>query len=177
MLVHVPATPGGLHPRTLPAILRSGYSARVWPMECPESYFDLVMALWTQGQDFAIVEHDVEVGPLTLESFESCRELWCAFSYPVFAGDIAENYGGPFGLGCCRFRRELLEDFPDAVIRAGERDLHPVHPPRSYAVMDSTLTGILRAYGVQVHQHFPNVTHHHEYQREGAFIAPPSKLP
>ena len=174
MNVHVPATPQGLHHRVLPAILRSGHTARVWPMLSEESYFELMALLWANGRDFAIVEHDVEVDPDSLDSLDTCPAPWCAFSYPVFAGDIAEAYGGPFGLGCVRFRRELLEELPQAVQLAGEMNLHPVHRPRSYAVMDSTLTRVLRAHGVQVHQHFPNVTHHHAYLREGAFVAPAS---
>lgn len=176
MRVFVPATPTGLHPATLPSILRDGYQAHVVPMTGVESYYELIGHLWAEMEDFAIVEHDMELHTGALESFERCPNLWCAFSYEVFAGDIAEAYGGPFGLGCCRFRKELLIEFPDAVVEAGKMDIHPVHPPRSYAVMDSTLTHWLRGpYNQKVCQHRPNVTHHHRYLRAGAFW--PTPLP
>lgn len=171
MRVVVPATPAGLHPRTVPAILEAGYWAEVWPMLGAESYFHLIAGLWARAEDsFVLVEHDIEVHPGALESLERCPEGWCAFSYEVYAGDLAAAYGGPFGLGCTRFRRELLEAYPHAVAEAGEMDIHPLHKPRSYAVMDSTLTQVLRGpHRLQVHQHHPNVTHHHRYMRDGAY--------
>lgn len=172
MQVIVPATPDGLHPRTIPAILRAGYSPEVVPMLEVESYFDLLRHQWAEGDTFAIVEHDIEVGPRSLRELEECPHEWCAFSYEVFAGDLATAYGGPFGLGCCRFRAGLLERIADAVTQAGTYDQHPVHPPRSYAVMDSSLTYVLRAHGLTPCHHGPNVAHHHEYMREGAYVPP-----
>lgn len=167
MRVVVPATPNGLHPSTVPAILRQGWLAEVFPMLDSRAYFDLVAGLWEAGEGFAIVEHDIELGGGELNAFFSCPQPWCAHSYEVFAGDVAAAYGGPFALGCVRFSADLLARWPDAVTMAGELDIHPVHPPRSYAVMDSTLTQILRSCGVEVHQHYPNVLHHHAYIRTG----------
>lgn len=142
----------------------------VEPCNYPEAYFDLLKELWRKRVDFAIVEHDIEVDAETLDAFAECPELWCAHSYEVYAGDVAESYGGAWALGCVRFRSELLDRFPDAVERAGEMNIHPVHPPRTYQVMDSTLTHWLKGpYGVTVHQHSPNVKHHHHYVRTGAF--------
>jgi hypothetical protein len=162
----IPATPDGLHPSVIPAILRQDHIAQVWPMLDTESYFELVAVFWAACQDFAIVEHDMELAHDELDAFERCPELWCAHSYEVFSGDLATAYGGPFGLGCVRFRAELLDKHPDAVMVAGEMNIHPVHPQRSYAVMDSTLTQVLRSRGEVPHQHFPNVRHHHAYMRE-----------
>jgi hypothetical protein len=181
--VVIPATPDGLHPTTIPAILRSGWAAHVEPCNYTEAYFDLLSKLWAERIDFAIVEHDIEVGPDTLDRFADCDHLWCAHSYEVYAGDVAAAYGGPFALGCARFRAELMERFPDAVEQAGKMDIHPVHPRRSYAVMDSTLTHWLRGPygpdhgGVKVHQHAPNVRHHHAYVRTGAFRPIPEPSP
>lgn len=176
----MPATADGLHPSTLRSILRQGYRAELVPMIGVEAYYELVAELWKAGEDFVIVEHDVELlgGHVTtargiesvtgeLAAFRACPGSWCAHSYEVFAGDVAEAYGGPFALGCTRFRAELLARHPDAVELAGELDLHPVHRPRSYAVMDSTLTQILRCLSVPVCHHRPNVEHHHHYLRAG----------
>lgn len=133
-----------------------------------EAYYNLCAQLWREGEAFAIVEHDVELLGGELAAFEICPEPWCAHSYEVFAGDVATAYGGPFALGCVRFSADLMASYPWAVEEAGKLDLHPVHPPRSYAVMDSTLTCILRKVA-QAHQHHPNVKHHHNYIRAGAF--------
>lgn len=183
MRVVVPATPDGLHPRVVPAILGSGWAVQVEPMTYVEAYYDLLAKLWSECVDFAIVEHDIEIGPEVLNRFAECDRLWCAHSYEVYAGDVATAYGGPFALGCVRFRSELMARFPDAVVKAGEMDIHPVHPQRSYAVMDSTLTHWLRGPygpdhgGVKVHQHAPNVAHHHTYVRTGAFRPIPQTPP
>jgi hypothetical protein len=152
-------------------------------MNYTEAYFDLLSKLWAEQIDFALVEHDIEVGDDTLDRFADCDRLWCAHSYEVYSGDLATAYGGPFGIGCVRFRGELMARFPDLLERCGEMDIHPVHPPRSYGVMDSTLTQWLRgAYGpdhggVKVHQHAPNVRHHHVYAREHAFRPLPEPPP
>jgi hypothetical protein len=167
--VLVPATPSGLHPSVIPSILRSGWACQVIPMASVTSYWHALRGAWSACEDFAIVEHDIELRADELERFDFCAELWCAHSYEVYAGDIATAYGGPYGLGCVRFRKELLEAWPDAVDDAGELNLHPVHPQRSYAVMDSTLTQILRARVGEPHLHTPAVIHHHHYVREGAF--------
>lgn len=173
MRVLVPATPAGLNARVLPAILAQGYTAAVVPCNATESYYRLVFACWAAAQDFAIVEHDVEPHPGDLAAFDACPEPWCAHSYEVFSGDVTAAYGGPYALGLCRFRRELMLEHPDAVTQAGGMDIHPVHPPRSYAVMDSTLTHVLRSRGLAPHQHYPNAVHHHTYLRDGAFLGAP----
>lgn len=166
----VPATADGLHPSTLPAILRSGWECEVRPMVAVDSYWLLFKHLWDYPDTVAIVEHDIEVGPDTLNDLARCPEPWCGCSYEVYAGDVATAYGGVYSLGCSRFRVELIEATRDAVYAAGEMNIHPVHPQRSYAVMDSTLTQQLRSRGFEPHQHFPNVTHHHRYMREGAYL-------
>jgi hypothetical protein len=171
--VVVPATPRGLHPLTVPAILEAGYVAEVHPMLIQESYWELLRGLWDEGNTFAIVEHDIGVTRDQLFALEDCGRPWCAFSYEVYAGDLAAAYGGPYGLGCTRFRYEILQKIPGAVEEAGTYDQHPVHPPRSYAVMDSTLTRVLRSHGHEPHQHFPNVVHRHVYNRADAFVPAP----
>jgi hypothetical protein len=179
MRVLVPATPDGLHQSIVPAILRQGWACQVEPMVGVEAYYHLLVKLWAAADDFALVEHDTEPPPGALDGFDDCPELWCAHSYEVYSGDIAAAYGGPFGLGLSRFRGELCRMVPDAVITAGTYNDHPVHPPRSYAVMDSTLTKVLRGFApdiasgvrLQVHQHFPNATHHHRYVRANTFPA------
>jgi len=167
----VPATPGGLHHSVIPAILRQGGAPIVWPVGPGEEYFELIRLLWAAGRDFVIVEHDVEIPPGALAGFVVCPSPWCAHSYEVYAGDVATAYGGPYALGLARFRAELMAAHPEAVEEAGKMNLHPKHPPRSYAVMDSTLTRWLRGpCRREPCQHFPNALHHHAYNRTGAYV-------
>lgn len=183
-LVVVPATPDGLHPTVLPALLRADAEVLVLPMLHEDSYFQAVRTLWPQcgaeHVDLCIVEHDIEVGPDTLERFYRCRNLWCAHSYEVYWGNIARLYGGAWGMGCVRYRWQLMARWPDAVEQAGEMDLEVLgvghHPRYSWQVFDSTLSHWLKgALGgamtppLKVCEHHPPVTHHHAYNREGAY--------
>lgn len=172
MRIVVPAVPGMLKPETLPAILASGWHVDVVPMLGLESYFELMGRLWGRAETFAIVEQDILVGPDSLIQLFTCSEPWCAFSYEVFAGDVATAYGHVGALGCARFRRSMMIEHPEAVLEAGKMDLHPVHPPRSYAVMDATLSRWLQACGYRPHQHLPNVEHLHHYNRADAYVPP-----
>lgn len=184
MLLVVPATPGGLHPAVLPAILAAGEEARVLPMLQEDSYYRAISKLWPECAerhvDLAVVEHDIEVLPDTLARFRRCGNLWCSHSYEVYWGDIARLYGGAWGMGCVRYRWELCARWPEAVEQAGESDLEQLgvahHPRYSWQVFDSTLSHWLKgALGgamvppLKVCEHLPAVTHHHAYNREGAY--------
>jgi hypothetical protein len=173
MRVIVPAVPGMLKPEVVPAILET-HGCEVVPMLYPESYFYLMRDLWSAERTFCIVEQDIVVDPAHhLKSFDNCPEIWCAASYEVYQGDIADAYGYAGALGCTRFRAELIRRYPEAIAEAGKMDMHPVHPPRSWAVMDSTLAQYLHGpHQLTPHRHYPNVTHLHVYDRENAYHPP-----
>lgn len=173
----VPATPDGLRATVVPKILAAGYTCVVSPMLNVDSYFKKLRYLWWKcvqlQEDLIIIEHDIEVTPDVFGHFSRCPHRWCSHSYEVYGGDLATAYGGPFGLGCVRFRHGFMAAHPEAVEEAGKMDIHPKHPQRSYAVMDSTLTQWLRGPCAEtVHQHHPNVKHLHEYNRDGAYEPP-----
>lgn len=71
------------------------------------SYWELLSFLWTEGDTFTIVEHDVVPAPDTIAGFQRCRRAWCCAPYPL---DRSPAYPG---LGCCRFRDVLLRAHPD----------------------------------------------------------------
>lgn len=177
MRVVVPATPGGLKPEVLPALLATGATVEVFPMLEVDSYYRALIGWWAEAahwqQDLCIVEHDIEVNANTLERFDHCQHEWCAHSYPVCWGDIATTYGGPWGLGCVRFRWQLCAALPDLITESGESerlDAVSHHPRFSYQTLDATVTHWLKGpHRRRVCQHRPGVTHHHEYAREGAY--------
>lgn len=176
MRVIVPAAPGMLRPEVVPAILAT-HGCEVVLMHYPESYFYLMRDLWREGKTFCIIEQDIVVDPAHhLIGFDNCPEPWCAASYEVYQGDLAEAYGFPGGLGCTRFRAELIARFPEAIEECGKMDLHPTHPPRSWAVMDSTLSQYLHGpHQLTPCRHYPNVEHLHVYDRENAYVPPVSR--
>lgn len=55
--------------------------------------------MWADGEDFIVIEHDVEFGADAIETLESCPEPFCT----------ADEW-----FHCTRFRAELIEARPDA---------------------------------------------------------------
>lgn len=178
-VVMVPATRDGLKPEVLPAIEAAGGRGIVTWLETDDAYYQAMRRWWRESiehhRDLIIVEHDIEVGPDTLRRFASCANPWCAHSYQVYWGDIGDLYGGPWGFGCVRFRWQFMADYPDAIEQAGEVDLEAAgvakHARYHWQVMDSTVTFWLKGGNVRarVCRHRPNVTHHHAYDRTGAY--------
>lgn len=173
MRVVVPATPDGLHPAVVPAILRSGYDPQVVNVAASgEAYWGLLCALWEAGEAFCIVEHDIEVGPGQLVGLDRCPEPWCAYSYWLYWGDLADSYGHAGGLGCARFSAELIAAHRDLMlVDVANSTAYPNFPARHFMGLDATIAQWLRGpYRTPCHQHHPNVKHHHAYDYEGAYV-------
>lgn len=115
-------------------------------------YFDLLAELWTAADGFTIVEHDVIPDRSALVSLDECPHDWCACPYPYL-------YGQPFtGLGCTRFRRDLLLRQPDLMVAvAGMSD--EWHPPKHWCRLDAWITNTLYARGERQCEDHPQVAH------------------
>lgn len=68
-----------------------------------EAYFDLLEALWAQGETFLIVEHDMAVHRGVYDALVTCNGAWCQVPYLV-AGQVQG------ALGVARFHKVLLRD-------------------------------------------------------------------
>jgi hypothetical protein len=116
-----------------------------------DSYFRLLRDLWSAGESFTLVEHDVVVGPETLKSFDDCGHEWCASQYRYLRGTY-------WGLGATRFRGPLLRRFPDLMDEVGEYD-SPGHGPKHWCSLDAAITISLRARRVEFPHVHGEVTH------------------
>jgi hypothetical protein len=130
-------------------------TGRVWePVDVSArdtAYTLLLQDLWSADETFAIVEHDIVIRPDTLDEFEDCDHPWCAFTYRFRATHIA-------GLGCTRFRTNLLAAYPDAVAKTWA-EATEVHPYGHWCNLDDRLTRALTAAGATRHLHQPPVGH------------------
>lgn len=141
-----------LHPLADQALQRHAPSAqRVQVGASPYAYGSLLASLWSQGVDFLLVEHDIEIHAGVLPSLAACDEPWCLFPYPG-AGDQGGNRLVDHALGCTRFAGTLLRAEPRAVPAPG------VH----WAQLDCRLHRALCARGYRPHVHLPPVAHHHQ---------------
>lgn len=178
-VVLIPYVPGQLHPFTWAAVtaqvndeLRGVTVEQIDVSGSDSTYWATIAAMWGTGRHLIIVEQDVEIVPGVLYGFAKCERLWCAHSYPIYWGDMTATFGGPYGLGCVRFHVDLQDRHPDlldevaatAAVCDGEtRSLPGTH----WRVLDAALTQQLRGpYAHRVHQHYPDVIHHHQYRAE-----------
>ena len=113
------------------------------------AYHRLLSALWAQGEDFVIVEHDIEVHSDVLSQFDACPEPWCVFRYALGRRPDGSSVYYDVGLGCVRFRARLLAEHPRPF--AGLPGYH-------WAKVDADLQAALHP--LHPHLHLPPVTHH-----------------
>ena len=155
-----------IQPATKQALDASG-----WPWEgryvgdSDSAYWELLKELWTPEHDLCIGEHDIVIGHDTLALLEACPEPWCAASYRFLGRD------GYTGLGCVRFRAELIAKVPGLLDEVAEMSSGPLHPKRHWCSLDSFLQVRLRGHGFNVCVH-PPVQHLHEWPSHGCLAKP-----
>lgn len=122
-------------------------------------YWMLLCKWWAHadwnGTDLMVVEHDIVIHPDVPKQFDECDSDVCVFEYWI---------GGSYmyGLGCTRFRADLIRRKPDAMNQAGKLDSLGL-PPGHWKRLDGQ---IWRTIGPPC-VHTPPVRHLHEYpQRE-----------
>jgi hypothetical protein len=69
-------------------------------------YSLLMTEVWSRGEGFVIVEHDIAPWVGAIAQLETCERDWCMFQYPD-GGTLSR------GLGCTRFSDRLVRDHPD----------------------------------------------------------------
>ena len=137
-----------------------------------DAYWRLLCDVWSDGESFLIVEHDVVCRPDVLEQVEACPEPWCTFGYePICHPECLEAWANM--LGCTRFSADLIAAAPDAVssIPPELRDWHNLCDHLAGDKVNGTPAplrpGSLRAAGFTHHWHTPPVTHHSWLRYEG----------
>jgi len=117
-----------------------------------QAYFRLIASLWDQGTEFTIVEHDITVTPVALDSLDNCPASWCSSPYPYLSIMYA-------GLGCARFRPAIMIRHPDVMAEVGPMG-DDSHPPMHWCRLDSRLTGALAGRGERKCTAHPPVGHY-----------------
>jgi len=127
-----------------------------------KAYFELIERSWTSESDLCLIEHDLVIHEAVFEEFDTCPEWWCAFPYSM------TTCVQP-GLGCTRFRKELImveSDVWGRVARHGnDRDVPDGLPSKHWLRCDVRLDAELMPLGYMPHVHWPQVEHLNERQR------------
>jgi hypothetical protein len=143
-----------VHPATDQALRRFASDAERVDVSGSEfGYWELVRGLWAAGEDFVVIEHDVEITADVLGSFESCAEPMCASYCPDTACTWTFLPGALNALwGCVRFRGSLAVSVPYLF------DGEPIHWRRVAADIGIRLH---RDHGIAAHRHEPDLRHFH----------------
>lgn len=156
MLIVCPYTSAGLRAETwsrLGELAQQGYDVRPILLRQEDAYWQLLSQLWSGGEDFCLIEHDIVPHAGVLPAFVDCPEPWCTFAYPY------DRFGLYHGSGCARFRHALMRLEPDLLERVAETNGGELHPPKHWCTLDAFIQMHLGARGYAQHRHEPPVTH------------------
>ena len=97
-----------------------------------DAYWNLLSELWASGADFTVIEQDIVVWPDTLQGFVNCPNSWCSAPYSYLD---SLTYAG---LGCCRFRAEIMRIYPDLMDAVALHD-YEGHGPKHWCSIDAAM--------------------------------------
>ena len=147
-MTHIVAPYTQLSTETVAALRATGRPFHRAKVGDDDRYWQLLSDLWADGEDFAVVEHDIIVNPDTFDLFDDCPSEWCVAPYPF-------DHRLCSGLGCTRFRGSLLLRFPEILEEVANRT-HPCYPGRyNWRALDACTRDLLWARGVVRCRHAP----------------------
>jgi len=107
------------------------------------AYGELLEGLWAKGETFLVIEHDIVIGPKTVQEFAECEEEWCSAPYTYFDQPVTTSGGG---LGCTKFDKTLMARWP-TMMRSAMELVYQGHPPWHWCGCDYRIYTLLRAGG------------------------------
>ena len=118
------------------------------------SYWELLDSLWTAGETFIVVEHDVIVRPDTLDYLRYCPQSdVCTYPIPYFWSPQA------VGMACNKFGSTFIARHPDLMAQAAEMS-DEQHPPKHWCRQDQWIQTLIRP--EVYHVHLPPLAHYRE---------------
>jgi len=150
---------GAAHPLTEESVITFSPEAEFYGVAVDDGYWFLLDEFWRAGEDFAVIEHDIEIRADVLPAFEACRSPWCTFGYPTYDDFQGNPSRATLSLGCVRFRSELMRLGPD---------LFDTFNSRHWSRLDVEIAVRLHLppFRAQRCLHEPDVAHHHVYAPE-----------
>lgn len=117
-----------------------------------DAYYWLLHRMWSIGQTFVVVEHDILIRPDTIDQLLACAGHRCSFGYAYLNSD---NY---HGLGCMKYTAAFIEANPAAMALLGGMH-NDTHPHRHWCSLDAFLNYNVLRDQPWCQRHAPPVTH------------------
>ena len=120
-------------------------------------YWRAIKARWSGAGDLLIIEQDIVIRPGVVEELLACPESWCAFGFIT----CDPEYVLYEGLGCTRFRKELMRQVSMQEIQETGNKYWPHRPGPDccWCHCDAKIKQTLQENGFNVHRHTPRVQH------------------
>lgn len=122
------------------------------------AYWREIRDRWTGERDLIIVEQDIEIGPDTITSMESCKQDWCCYAYPIFRTKVRLRVG----LGCIKISAAAQQRIPVEKITEGFITCAACRGKGCWWHLDGRVAHMLKRAGYFPHVH-GDVIHHHDY--------------
>jgi len=123
------------------------------------AYWNAIAERWTGERDLIIVEQDIEIGPDTITTMESCKQDWCCYAYPIFRTKVRLRVG----LGCVKISAAAQRRIPVKNIAEGFESCAQCRGKGCWWHLDGRVAHMLKRAGYFPHVH-GDVTHHHDYE-------------
>ena len=135
------------------ALRQDGVDAALHHMTRENDYYDLLARLWSEGEGFIVVEHDIVVWPGGLQELANCDEPWCTLPYYCSVGWIED------GLGCTKFSHQMIQKSPHFL-----KEPFPAccAHTRHYCGLDRLIAHRAETLGLKPHVHQPGVSNLNE---------------
>lgn len=128
------------------------------------AYNEAIASRWDGSDGLVVIEGDKEISSDTLPSFAACPDLWCSYSYRVYAEPHSIEVA--IGLGCVRYSAEVQRIAEVSEFLCEDDALWPMcHDcggKGCWRHLDARIAKAIRAHGVDVHVH-GQIQHHHDY--------------
>ena len=122
-----------------------------------DAYQSLLNDLWSYGEPFCIIEHDIEINDRAVRQARHCS---CSWGTSPYIGPGNEDMLTK-SLGFARFGKELLEAIPNFINDVAQVDDGKDVAPGHWRRLDVRISAALANHGyVEPHLHEPVIQHH-----------------
>lgn len=147
------------HPAAVEAISKYAPQAEVVDVSGSNyDYWNSIAERWTGERDLIIVEQDIEIGPETIATMESCKQDWCCYAYTIFRTKVRLRVG----LGCVKISAAAQRKVTAAMVAEGFTNCAACRGKGCWWHLDGQVAHMMKRGGFFPHVH-GDVVHHHDY--------------
>lgn len=123
-------------------------------------YGELLASIWSLGEGFILIEHDIVPWPGALQAMWDCKSEWCGYPYPYYTRNRVgsrERLIRSHSCGCVKFSDALVRGWPDLPT---EREWAKCRWSKLDGLIGRSIVSALKSSLIfEWHEHSPPVAH------------------